>query len=430
MRNLAVTAAMLLAGLALVSARQNGMSSADRDLTRQMLRDIREDLGRNYYDKSYRNVSLDALFADARQRLDVARSANEAAEILSDTLVRFNDSHTRFFPPQRSTHVDYGWRMAMVGDAPLVVRVDPGSDAEAKGLRPGDRVLALNRFRPVRDNLWQIGHYYSVIRPQSQQRLVIQKPDGSQRVLVVNSRVERKGVQQLTDAIEDAVSEAAVEWQREGDRDRLVEPGVLVWRLTRFGDEDDIKRVIAKASDVNATALVVDLRDNGGGAVDALRALVGATFDREVTVVSMHTRKGVKHETARPARKRFSGRLIVLVDARSASASEIYARVVQLEGRGTVIGDRTAGMVMVSEFHPHTFGLGNVTAYATSITVADARMRDGASLEGVGVTPDVPMVPSPSDLAAGRDPVLARAIAEAGGTLSPEQAGSLYLQAK
>ena len=56
----------------------------------------------------------------------------------------------------------------------------------------------------------------------------------------------------------------------------------------------------------------------------------------------------------------------------------------------------------------------------------DVRMADGASLEKTGVTPDDLVVPSPADLAAGRDPVLAAAVAMAGGSITPEQAGRLF----
>lgn len=122
----------------------------------------------------------------------------------------------------------------------------------------------------------------------------------------------------------------------------------------------------------------------------------------------------------------FKGRLIVLVDSNSASASEVLARVVQLEKRGTVLGDRTSGKVMRSRLYPHQIGLDTVVFYAVSVTDADLIMTDGQSLENVGVIPDELLLPTAEDLRSQKDSVLSRAIAMAGATLDPVEAGKLF----
>ena len=109
---------------------------------------------------------------------------------------------------------------------------------------------------------------------------------------------------------------------------------------------------------------------------------------------------------------------------------DAVARVVQLEKRGTVIGDRTAGAVMTGRLIPHIYGTGRLTLYAVMITVGDVRLTDGGSLEKVGVTPDQIVPPTAADLVAKRDPVLAQAIERLGGRMTPEKAGRLFHEDK
>ncbi len=399
-------------------AAQTGLSPHDRDLVLVMLRQVREDVEKHYYDPAFHGIDLKSQFSDAEQRLKTAPTLTDAFAIVANLLFQFDDSHTVFIPPTRPTRVDYGWHMAMIGDVPLVTGVDPHSDAAAKGLAAGDRVLLLNAVAPSRSNLPRLAYFYRFIRPDAPQQIAVLKPDGSSRTIDVVSHVDPKRTADVGDLLDDLTL------LLDRARDRSAPVGdVLVWRMSVFGQPNPVNEMIRKARGYKT--LVLDLRGNGGGSLAALRALVGGCIGHEVVMAVEKRRDKDSREVARPARNGFTGRLIVLVDSRSSSAAEMFARIVQIEKRGDVLGDRTAGEVMTSRLFPHSIGKGPVAVYAASITVADVRMSDGASLEKIGVEPDEIVLPRPTDLAAGRDPVLAQAIALAGGSMTPEEAGRL-----
>jgi C-terminal processing protease CtpA/Prc len=417
---LAALAFVCAAGTSLAAQAGPGLSKNDRDIVLTMLRQIEQDVEKNYYDASFHGIDVKSRAREAEQRLKTTTSFNDAIATLADLLTQFDDSHTTFLPPNRRVRVDYGWQMAMVGEVPLVMSVEPGSDAAAKGLAPGDRVLLLNTFEPTRANLWRLTYFYRFIRPQAQQRVAVLKPNGAALTVDVRSKVRDKPITELGDLL-DEISEVLG-----NARDVRVPVGsdVIVWRMAAFISGDQIDDVLTRVRGYKT--LVLDLRGNGGGSVEALRELVSRCFNHEVVVANEKRRDKDAKEIAKPARSGFTGRLIVLVDSRSASAAEMFSRIVQIEKRGTVVGDRTAGAVMTSRIFPHKVGVGAVAFYGTSVTVGDVRMSDGASLEKVGVQPDEVLLPSPADLAARRDPVLAAAIAMAGGSMTAEEAGRLF----
>jgi C-terminal processing protease CtpA/Prc len=157
-----------------------------------------------------------------------------------------------------------------------------------------------------------------------------------------------------------------------------------------------------------------------------LQWLLGHFFDHDVNIGQRVGRKEMKPEVARAVKNPYTGKLIVLVDSKSASAAELFARVVQMEHRGTVIGDTTEGAVMEAHHYTETSGAESVILYGFSVTDANLIMADGKSLEGTGVTPDEKILPTADDLAAGRDPVLSRAAELAGSKVDPEAAGKLF----
>jgi carboxyl-terminal processing protease len=179
----------------------------------------------------------------------------------------------------------------------------------------------------------------------------------------------------------------------------------------------DLPRTIRKDK-----VLIVDLRGNHGGLASAEEYFIRMFFDHDVKIFDKVERKKTSPEIVKKG-PYFPGKVIVLVDSESASAAEIFARVMQLEKRGTVIGDRTSGRVMeATGFYFASSGVD----YGAEVTIANLIMTDGNRLEHGGVTPDEVAFPQPLDLASGRDPVLSRAAQELGVTLPPETAGKLF----
>jgi C-terminal processing protease CtpA/Prc len=172
--------------------------------------------------------------------------------------------------------------------------------------------------------------------------------------------------------------------------------------------------------------LILDLRQNAGGNVETLKALLSSLFDHDVKLYDRVGRDSTKEVVTKSAHHPFEGKLFVLIDSKSASASETLARVVQLEKRGVVIGDRSSGSVMEAKQYTSGAGLDMVMFYGVSITDADLIMSDGQRLEHIGVNPDQMVTPTALDLANGRDPVLAHAAELAGVKMTPESAGQIF----
>jgi carboxyl-terminal processing protease len=206
---------------------------------------------------------------------------------------------------------------------------------------------------------------------------------------------------------------------------------LLIWKMPGFDlDVDDVKTKILRQVRKYPN-LIIDLRGNGGGAVETLETLVGGLIGEDTKIADMKGRKPQQPMMARKAGDVYEGTIIVLVDSASASASELLARTLQLAGRGKVLGDRTAGAVMVSQTFDHMAG-GDRTGvfFASSITVADVIMTDGKSLERTGVVPDEVILPTAEDVASDRDPVLSRAIEMCGLVSTPEAAAHIVIRGR
>ncbi len=321
--------------------------------------------------------------------------------------------------------------MSIFGDKGYVTQVRPGSDAAAK-VHLGDQIVNFNGYELTRADSFDIGYFFHLLAPAPVEKLDIQAPDGSQRTVLVKSAIRQSKVHlDISNQDSEDLWELIREDEAAQDRvmERIIETDkVMYWKMATFGaTNSEIEGIFDKAR--THPALILDLRGNSGGYVITLESVVGQLFDHEVKIADRVGRKIQKgHETQRGkrVRKPFTGKLFVLVDSGSASCSELLARVIQLEHRGIVLGDKTAGAVMEARGISNSVGLDAKIFYRLSVTSANLTMTDGQSLEKIGVTPDELLLPTPEDLATGRDPVMSRAAALAEVKLDPTEAGKMF----
>lgn len=418
----ALLAGLLIAPLVSITGQQQ-FTKMDREDDRAMLRDALDAIKKHYYDPKFHGLDIDKLYAQYDEKMQAVDSNHQAFTIIAGFLENLDDSHTIFIPPLRATRVNYGYEMQMFADKCFITRVRPGTDAASK-LHPGDQVLKREGYEVTRKDIDTMLYYFQDLLPIAQSDLVLQDPSGQQRQVQVKAsvyqgaKVADNDIWNLDVHDEDLIHAM---------RDRVVEVGdVTVWKFPWFFDDnqtiDDHFGTARKHK-----ALILDLRGNRGGSLNVLEYMLGHLFDHEVKIGDRVTRKESKPLLAKPREGDiFSGQLVVLIDSESASAAEIFARVVQIEKRGVVLGDVSSGKVMGARTWEYHQGEDTAKIYEFEVTEADLIMKDGRSLEKNGVIPAETILPTAADLATGRDPVLSQAAALFGVKLDPADAGKLF----
>lgn len=398
---------------------------ARRGEAEEMLKNIASDVRDHYYDPTFHGIDWDAAVAKAQQKIAQSNSFTADMFTIADLLNQFGDSGLRFMPPPHPYSTDFGWHGTMIGDRCYVVGVRPGSDADKKGLRTGDEIIAMNGRVLTRENIEDITYVYSTLLGQTTEDLLVQGPAGAQRKLTLEAKTHSIVIRPYTFG---TVRPSNFYWD-EWLQDRRWE--------SRFVDlNSDI--TIFKLGDLNLSlwidsfrsrthnrhGLILDLRYNGSGDIGALKSLAGVVFNKEVTIGDQVERKKSKPMISEIEPDPFTGKLVVLVNGDTSGAAEMFARLVQIEKRGIVIGDRTAGIAggIVDIYRHDNTGL----PYGVIVPIAGFNMSDHKNLDHIGVTPDELLVPTAADLAAGRDPVLAHAAAEMGVEITPEKAAKLF----
>ena len=349
--------------------------------------DVASSVSTAYYDPTFHGLHWTAIERRYRPLVIDAPDPSARYAALRAMLAALGDSHTMAYSPLEVGSVerraDVGVSGALIlpiGGRAVVAAVAEHSPAARAGLRRGDIVLAAQndvgppgalRHFTVRDPLTGRVRTATLKLAPS---MAVDDPRGPE----VDWNVVARGVGYLRiQSFPEAIDE------------------VLGWAMQEIGDQP---------------ALVLDLRSNPGGMLDAVDATAGVFLPKGTLVVSGWRRVrwfGPQRFTADDvAKSNYHGALVVLVDASSESGAETLAAALQAYGRARIIGARTAGKVMGVDLE-EPLPDGGLLRVATLDMVAP----NGVRLEGRGVTPDIMVTRTASDIARGVDPQLRAAIA-------------------
>ena len=165
---------------------------------------------------------------------------------------------------------------------------------------------------------------------------------------------------------------------------RMMDDNIGYIQIEEFDEvtSDQFSQALDSLIEQGMEALVIDIRNNPGGVLDTVVAMLDELLP-EGTIVSVKDRNGTAQEYTSDADTKLTVPLTVLINGNSASASEIFAGAIKDYGVGTLVGTTTYGKGIVQT----AFSLSDGTG--VKITIEDYYLPSGKSIHKVGVDPDV-----------------------------------------
>ena len=303
------------------------------------------------------------------------------------------DPYSVYFPPKPAEEFNkslsgelsgIGAEIGIKQNQLMVIAPLASSPAAKAGLRPGDKILAIDKLITVgMDVNTAVGK--------------IRGPAGTTTTLAIGrERVVKPFDVTITRA---TINVPAITFS--------LKPGNIAYlRIMQFNENSipEFRQALALIEANHARGLIIDLRNNPGGYLDAAVALA-SEWIQTGTIVSERFSDGRENTHETEGSHRLKGyKTIVLQNGGSASASEILAGALQDYGLATVVGEKSFGKGSVQDFEQLPDGS------AIKITVAEWLTPKGKNINEKGITPDVEVPEDFEKEAVGQDVMIDKAL--------------------
>ena len=320
--------------------------------------------------------------------------------LVTNVLTKEFDPHSSYLSPKSSEDFDMDMSLKLEGigallgsedDYTKIVSLVPGGPAEKSGLiKPEDKVIGIRQGEEeiVQDVIgWRIDDVVDLIRGKSGTKVEIEFLSSDS----LNENIKKKVLLTREEVkLEDRAVKSEVL-----NFDNNIQIGVIdlpsfYMDFNAYMKRDpeyksssrDIKNILLEFNKENVDAVILDLRSNGGGALDEANKIISLFIERGPTVQVKLKSGYVRPWGSQKNNQVWQKPLIVLVNRYSASASEIVAAAIQDYKRGIVVGQRTFGKGTVQSLQDLSEG-------AIKVTESKYYRINGKSVQNKGVTPDI-----------------------------------------
>jgi len=355
---------------------------------------------------------LDERYAGLARRISEL-NAEDVFQFFMNAYTRAIEPHSSYLSPRSVENFEISMRLSLDGIGALlqreseytsIVEVIPGGPADLDGrLQEGDRIMGVAQGDEEMVDVvgWRLDDVVQLIRGEREtvvrlQVLPAETGAGGPPAIIELVRNEVK--------LEEQAASAEVIELPEQTIGIITVPVFYVDFEGRASNTPnyrsstrDVRRLINELTEQGIDGLVVDLRGNGGGALVEATTMTGLFIDEGPVVQVRDSRGRVNLERDTEPGMAWDGPLAVLVDRRSASASEIFAGAIQDYGRGVIIGEPTFGkgtvqnLIDLDNISRSDVGLGQI-----KLTMAQFYRVAGGSTQSMGVWPDI-RLPTPGD---------------------------------
>jgi carboxyl-terminal processing protease len=267
-------------------------------------------------------------------------NADSIVNLTVDKILGQLDPHSVYVPPieqaevaesMKGDFVGIGVSFYMYKDSVAIIKPVANGPSAKAGIKAGDRILYADKTKLFGRKL-----------PSDSLFSKLKGEKGSEVQLVIYRKSENK---KLTVRIKrDVIPISSV------DASLMLNKNTAYIKINRFAETtfEEFRTALLQLKKRGATALVIDLRDNGGGYMEEAIAIADELLKDKQLIVFTKNKKGATQKTFATAKGDFqNGKVFVLINENSASASEILAGAIQDNDRGTIVGRRSFGKGLV-----------------------------------------------------------------------------------